>query len=221
MSVASIAAQISQHIAAVTGVFVPPSVILQHFAAENSVSPTAQNNYAGLMSGGSLSSFGSGKQFAHAYTTHYVIPDLQGAIRKGAVKRGQKLTAAQYAAALQYGGPHPYCASGCGSFYTAANGAAQGYPLATTNQATTLEPTGLSGSANQVLQDSATQNPTTVLGAVTGQNPPSNSAQQAAGNWLGLPSVNWSNIGVTVVIVLIALLVLAGLIFNKGGIVNG
>ncbi|MHB1709600.1 MAG: hypothetical protein ACYCT2_09020 [Thermoplasmataceae archaeon] len=130
MSLQGIASAASTRIRAMTGVFVPPSVILQHFAAENSVSPSAKNNYAGLMApgaGGGLLSFNKGSQFVNAYTENYVVPNIQGAMKQGAIKRGQTLTAGQYAAALQYGGPYPYCSTGCGSFYQAAGQNAQGY----------------------------------------------------------------------------------------------
>lgn len=110
----------SKEVKGIAGVTIPPQVFLEHFAAENSQGPLATYNYAGLKSGNTLLSFGSNHAFLNAYLSNYVLPDINGAISKGAIAKGQTLNSGEFAAALQYGGAGPYCAGKCGSFYQQA-----------------------------------------------------------------------------------------------------
>jgi len=96
-----------------TGVVVPVTTILSHFEAEG----TNQGyNFAGLGPGWT---FSSSSAFARAYAAT-VSNRIEAALHQGALQRGEVVSdPALYAAILQYGGPEPYCASGCGAFYQA------------------------------------------------------------------------------------------------------
>jgi hypothetical protein len=96
-----------------TGVVVPVTTILSHFEAEGT---TQGYNYAGLGPGWT---FSSPAAFARAYAAT-VSSRIESALQQGALQRGEVVSdPALYAAILQYAGPKPYCASGCGAFYQA------------------------------------------------------------------------------------------------------
>lgn len=116
LSKTGLAQEIAAEIALRTGVKVAPSTIEAHFAAENS----GQNNPAGLMSRGKLIEFPNQSAFASEYV-NTVSNDIAGAQAKGLIAPGQtSISQQEYALALQQGGKHPYCQSGCGTFYTSA-----------------------------------------------------------------------------------------------------
>lgn len=113
INLSALAQSISAALKSRTGVVVPSSVILAHFNAEGT---SSGNNYAGLMSGGKLISFPTSQAFASEYV-NTVASQIHGAQSQGFIPSGGTLNQQQYAQALQLGGAHAYCASGCGSFY--------------------------------------------------------------------------------------------------------
>ena len=116
-----------------TGVTVPLSAFLAHFAEEGT-GGTNGYNLAGLKPGGHVAYYSTPSQFLAEYVPT-VSNDIKGGQKQGFTPTSGTLTQTQFAQALQYGGGPglAYCAGGCGGFYAVPNPTvAPGLPAGTT-----------------------------------------------------------------------------------------
>lgn len=217
----SIAQEIANLLHAKTGVTVPVPVVLQHFTAEGTGmtslggSGVGQYNLAGIQQGGHTATYATPQAFVNEYVAT-AANDITGALSKGGLKRGETVNAAQYAAALQYGGSGSYCTSGCGSFYTNA---------AVTNAALDYHPGTYIGSASHsgdtVVSGSGSGNGHTGTPKIASEPGGSAATPAPSGLFSGLES--WlSEVGgrVGLVVLFAVLAVIVFLMLVKGDVVR-